>query len=129
MNRLRIEWRHFETDGETCVRCSETGKTLFELVEELKKELAARDIEVVFSETKLPVEEIGQSNMILLNSIPLENWSSGAKASENICSSCCELIGDEVCCRTIEYEGKTFEAIPEELIRRAVNEVVNQEQE
>ncbi len=120
MRNLKIEWKHLETAGKTCLRCSETGKTLYEVVEELEKELASQNIEVVFSERKLPAEEISQSNMILINNRPLEDWLPEARPSENICSSCCELIGDEVCCRTIEYEGEVYEAIPEELIRQAV---------
>lgn len=128
IERLTIEWRHLETSGETCLRCSETGKTLQEVIAELREELASRNIEVIFSETKLPADEIAQSNLILINDRPLEDWLPEARASENICSSCCELLAEEVCCRTIEYDGRTYEAIPEELIRQAVYKAFDLEQ-
>lgn len=125
MRELKIEWKHLDTQGETCLRCSETGKTLFEVIDELKEELKEKGIAVIFKETKLGPEEINQSNLILINDKPLEDWLPGAQTSENECASCCQLLGNTVCCRTIVYQGETFEAIPEELIRQAVYQALN----
>ncbi len=121
MKKLKIEWKHLETEERTCLRCLETGKTIDQLIAELKKELKARRIEMIYQETKLPPEEIDQSNLILINGRPLEDWLPGASASANQCLSCCQLIGKEVCCRTVEFEGQTYEAIPEKLIRQAIS--------
>lgn len=129
MKKLKIEWRHLEASGETCLRCSETGKTLYQLIDELKEELAEKGIELVFAETKLTSEEISQSNSILINNRPLEDWLSGARVSESICPSCCELIGDEVYCRTIEYEGKAYESVPEEIIRQTIYKTLDLKEE
>lgn len=119
MKELIIEWRHFEKEGATCLRCSATGKALEEVVGYLRKELAPQGIQVAFAETKLPVEELGQSNMILFNGAPLEELLAGAEASESECRSCSCLTGTEALCRTVEYEGKSYEEIPEALIREA----------
>lgn len=40
-HQLTIEWRHLDVDGATCVRCSETGKTLQDVTEDLTQELAS----------------------------------------------------------------------------------------
>ncbi len=121
MKQLKVEWKHLETESKTCLRCSETGKNLEVFIDELKNKLKTKGIEVVFKEKRLPAAEISLSNLILINDRPLERWLPGAQASENECSSCCQLIGNEVYCRTVIYQGETYETIPEELIRQAIN--------
>lgn len=112
-------------DKGTCLRCSKTGKTLNQIISELKKELKTKGIQIKFIETKLSEKEIQQSNMILINSKSLETILSGAKVDENYCSSCTCLTGNETYCRTIEYNGETYEEIPEEIIRKAVFKILN----
>jgi len=38
MKTLTIEWKHLDKEGATCVRCSDTGKTLAEVVKDLSRE-------------------------------------------------------------------------------------------
>lgn len=124
MKRLYIEWRHYAKAGETCLRCSATGKTLEEVVGDLRKELETQGIQITFAETHLPKEELAQSNMILFNGVPLEELLKGADVSESSCHSCSCLTGTDALCRTVEYEGKSYEEIPEELIREAAYEAL-----
>jgi len=120
MKYLTIEWRHLDLDKGTCLRCSKTGKTLNQLISELKEELKTKKIQIKFIETSLSEKEIKQSNIILINGKPIENILSSAEVSQNYCSSCTCLTGNETYCRTIVYKGKTYEEIPEELIKKAV---------
>ncbi len=120
MKTLEIEWRHLEMDGGTCLRCSRTGKSLWQVIGKLKEELESRDVELSFTETTLPEEKLPQSNLVLINGRPLEDILAGAEAGENYCSSCSCLTGREACCRTIHRDGKTYEEIPEEILREAV---------
>ncbi len=124
MKELTIEWRHYDKEGATCLRCSATGKTLQEVVAELQREVAPQGVQISFTETKLTEGEISQSNVILLNGTPLEELLTGAKASENLCTSCACLVGRETSCRTVEYQGKIYEEIPEKLIREAVGKLL-----
>lgn len=124
MKTLQIEWRHLDINKGTCLRCSKTGKTLNQVIAELKKELKSEGIKIIFKETKLSEKDISQSNMILVNGKPLEHILPKAKTDENYCSSCTCLTGNETYCRTIQYEGKTYEEIPEELIRTAVLKII-----
>lgn len=88
MRELSIEWRHYEKEGATCLRCSATGKTLEEVVAELRQELAQQGVKVTFTETKLTEAQLPQSNMILFNGVPLEELLAGVEVSENLCASC-----------------------------------------
>ncbi len=125
MKTLEIEWRHLELDDGTCIRCSETGKSLQEVITELEEELQARGVELSFTETTLPEEKLPQSNMILINDRPLEDVLAGAETGESYCGSCSCLTGREAYCRTVSYDGETYEEIPEEVIREAVFAVVD----
>ncbi len=125
MKRLFIEWKHLDIDNSTCIRCSKTGKTINQVINELKEELKPRGIKIDFKETNLSEKEIKESNKILINDIPLEQILSDAKIDENYCESCSCITGTDAYCRTIEYQGKTYEEIPEEIIRRAVFKTLN----
>jgi len=125
MKKLCIEWKHLDIDNGTCLRCSKTGKTINQVVKELKDELKSEGIKIDFKETKLSEKEIKKSNIILINDIPLEQILSNAKLDENYCESCSCITGSDAYCRTIVYQGKTYEEIPEELIRRAVFKILN----
>lgn len=124
MDELTIEWRHYVKEGGTCLRCSATGKTLEKVIADLRKELAPLEIRIAFTETQLLEEaQIPESNMILFNGIPLEDLLA-AEVSENTCPSCACLTGRETSCRTVEYEGKRYEEVPEELIRIAAEKAL-----
>lgn len=124
MKELTIEWRHYEKEGATCDRCAATGSSVKEVVSELSKELAEKGIKVIFTETVLPKELMAQSNMILFDGVPLEAILDDAATDKNPCPSCSCLTGSETSCRTVEYDGKTYEEIPAELIREAANKVI-----
>ena len=120
MRELTIEWRHYDKEGTTCDRCAATGTSVTAVVEALTEELAAKGIDVIFTETKLPAELMAESNLILLNGVPLDKVLENAAANENHCTSCSCLTGTATSCRTVIHDGKTYEEIPAELIRQAV---------
>ena len=119
MNTLEIEWRHLDKDGRTCLRCSDTLQSLQQVIQQLAAECAPHGVEIVYRETRLPIEQLSQSNLILFNGVPLEAVLPGASASENECQSCGDLCSEMSFCRTVTVGGHTFEAIPAALIRQA----------
>lgn len=128
MKRLEIEWRHLDKEGKTCDRCSDTGETARRVFEDLSNELKPKGWELSFKETLLTEKEIPESNAVLFNGIPIEKLLPKAKRSDNCCASCGELLGAPTMCRTIEYSGRAYEAIPASLIREAAYTIVrNQE--
>ncbi len=119
MKKLIIEWRHLESQGRTCDRCSDTGEAVREVVAALKAELADQGVAVSFFETKLGEDRIPESNQLRFNGALLEDLLPEARAGESSCCSCTELLGVETSCRTVESGTETHEAIPAELIRQA----------
>ncbi len=120
MKHLTLEWRHLDLNNKTCLRCSETGKTLSQVISELQQKLKPKGITLLFKETRLSEHDLKQSNMILINNKPLEQILSNVKVGENYCASCSCITGNDAYCRTIEYKGKQYEEIPETIIRKAV---------
>lgn len=119
LKHLEIEWRHLVAGGNTCERCDATGQTLRRVLQSLAGELGGAGVEVAFRETPLGPGELAQSNLILFNGKPLESWLAGARTTETHCRSCCDMVGEQVCCRAVEVDGTVYEAIPEALIRDA----------
>jgi len=119
MKTLEIEWRHLEKDGRTCLRCSDTLQSLQHVVRQLAAECAPRGVRIEYQETRLPLERLPESNLILFNGVPLESVLPNALASDNACQSCGDLCGQPSVCRTVSVGGQTFEAIPAALIRQA----------
>ena len=121
MKTLEIEWKHFEKEGNTCIRCSDTGQALNKVAAELAEECRPYGWDIKFKETKLAEKGISESNVILLNGKPIEKILQDSVAGESYCQSCCELTGNSsTSCRTIEFDGKIYESIPSYLIRQAV---------
>ena len=120
MKTLEIEWKHLDKEGNTCIRCSDTGKALHKVVAELAEECRPHGWDIKFKETKLTDKEILESNIILLNGKPIEKILPNAFAGESDCQSCCKSTGSSsTSCRTIEFDGKTYRSdfvtVPERL--------------
>jgi hypothetical protein len=124
MNRLTIEWRHLDVEGNTCERCSNTGASVRSACEILAQELGPPGWQLALKEVLLDGDEIPESNMVLVNGIPMEQLLSEAEVSENCCESCGEILGTPTRCRIIERQGRTYEAIPVSLILEAVHNYI-----
>ena len=127
MKQLHIEWKHYEKEGQSCERCSATGKTLYEVIQGLRQELGERNVHIDFTETALPESSISESNTILINGHTLEEILHYTPSSSN-CPSCSCLTGKETTCKTLVHDDATYEEIPEELIRTAVFQVLDNNQ-
>ena len=118
MKILKIEWQRLVTEGQTCPRCGATGEELDKASQSLERSLAPLGIKVVFEKHELTSgvfqRDHSQSNRILLNGRPLEEWL-GLKVGQSPCSATC---GDAEC-RTLETGGQVYETIPADLIIQA----------
>jgi hypothetical protein len=124
---IEIEWRHIgnEITG-TCDRCSSTGDALQEVLEELEPYLKEAGVKVRFRETTLPETRIEESNQVLINDIPLEEYLAGSTVVQTPCCSCaCTTGRDEVKCRAIDVGDDRYEAIPVEVLRQVIIDVVD----
>ena len=123
MKVLPIKWQRLvDEKGQTCERCESTGKEVEKAFQSLKESLAPLGIKVTFEEKALDpmtiAKDVSQSNRILVGKRPLEEWLD-ARVGKSPCGFCCAELGDDVECRTVEVDGRTYEMIPAELVVRA----------
>jgi hypothetical protein len=120
---MTIRWQRLVTeDGGTCSRCSGTGEEFRAALASLRQALRPLGIEVASAEVALSPDEcaadIMQSNRIWIEDRPLEEWL-GAEVGASLCEACCPGLDDDVQCRTVSVDGKTYEVVPAQLIVRA----------
>ncbi|MEM0253471.1 MAG: DUF2703 domain-containing protein [Candidatus Bathyarchaeia archaeon] len=118
MNSLRIKWQRLVSGGETCSRCDLTGRELERAVNILRRALKPLGLEVTLEKVELSMDEFVksplESNKILINDRPLEDWLGGEAGQ----SPCCGVCGPHDC-RTIKLDGRIYEAITADLIVEA----------
>jgi|WetSurMetagenome_2_1015567.scaffolds.fasta_scaffold527019_1 hypothetical protein len=119
MKVLQIQWQRLvDKEGQTCDRCGTTETSVEDAFQMLRRSLKELDIEVVLEKKALSSSTFSknplESNRIWIVGKPIEEWLSATIGKSQCCSTC----GDSEC-RTIIVDGKTYEAIPAELIVRA----------
>ena len=113
---ITMEWRHYDKEGSTCDRCSGTGASIAAVI----AEFAGRGVVIELQETLLSADRISESNLLLINGVPLEELLTDGVAGESECPSCGCLTGEETSCRTVQCDGETYEELSPELIRRGI---------
>lgn len=116
---LTVQWQRLvDEEGQTCDRCGTTETAVEDAIQKLKRSLRELDIDVVLEKKALSPstfsEDPLQSNRIWIAGEPLEAWLSATSGQSQCCSTC----GDSEY-RTVTVDGKTYEAIPAELIVKA----------
>lgn len=124
MERLTIEWKHLDVEGDTCERCYDTGENLAAEVKRLNRALNPKGIEVAYIDTKLDGAQVSDSNSLRFNGIPIENILD-IEVSQTYCESCTALLGTKTYCKAIKFDGNEYEDIPAKAIRQAAYKVLN----
>ncbi|MFP3983098.1 MAG: DUF2703 domain-containing protein [Desulfurivibrionaceae bacterium] len=119
MKKLRICWQRLRDEqGKTCDRCGTTEEAVETSIRKLKRALKELEIDVILEKKTLEPSTFFndplQSNRIWIAGRPLEEWLSATTGKSRCCSTC----GDSEC-RTVTVDGKTYEAVPAELIIKA----------
>ena len=126
MEKIVVEWMHYDKEGETCTRCNSTGGNIQEAMKAISSKNKYQEVQIIFKETKLEADRMSDSNTVLINGKKLEDILD-ASASENFCHSCTCLSGKGTNCRTVVYGGDSYEAIPYELIEKAVETILSRQ--
>jgi len=124
MKTLTIIWKHYDKDGDTCNRCGKTGETIRQVVSKLTPELARHDIDLVYQEKKLEKDAIDQSNIVLLNGIPIEQYVPDTRVQYTPCDSCSCLTGVDTSCRAVVRNGRVHEDVSREMLIEAIRQVM-----
>jgi hypothetical protein len=70
---LTIEWRHLDVAGSTCDRCVGTYGNILDAITELEKDHQVEGVLVEIIDTALSQDRLGESNMVLINDVPIEH--------------------------------------------------------
>jgi len=120
MKKLEIEWKHYDKEGKTCVRCKSTGQNIEEALQKISEDVSYKNIEIDYKETILSASEMPDSNTVIINGRKLEDILS-AETSENYCHSCSCLADSDTNCRTIKFGNENYDSIPKEMILEAIS--------
>jgi len=123
--RLIIEWRHLDQGEILCGRCTDTGTNLLNVIVQMGREHLLDGVEVEVKNTLLPPEKVHESNIVLINGIPLEKILDRDVTFAEQC--CPDFIGKPAPCRVVTTERDVFEAVPAEVLRRAILKVLEHE--
>ncbi|KQC03367.1 MAG: hypothetical protein APR55_06965 [Methanolinea sp. SDB] len=114
-----IELRHLDLGEMACGRCSDTGENLLNVISELGGEHVLDDVEVEVRNILLPPNRADESNIVLINGIPLEEIL-GEKMGSAGCGVCSDFCGEQV----LHYSRGILSAIPREVLREAILRVL-----
>lgn len=114
-----IETTVLRIDGETCERCNTTIDNARVAADALKTQLKPLGVEVSLVEHATTKENLPDSNSVIINGKPIEEWL-GAERVSTECVSCGDLCGEEsVCCGAISLGDTVQESYSVEHIREA----------
>lgn len=116
---LPIIWQRLvSAEGKTCDRCDATHQAIERAFGTLKETLRPLGIEPTLEIRAIDERSFNadpsESNRIWIAGKPMEEWI-GARVGS---SRCCSVCGESEC-RTVDFAGTIFEAIPEKLFLKA----------
>jgi len=124
--KILIEWRHLEFGEIPCGRCTDTGTNLLKVITQLGDEDLLNNVELEIQNTILSPDKVDESNVLIINGIQLEHLlDTGISFSG--CSCRTDISKDQVSCKAVQLDRDVFKAIPEEMIRGALLEVLKQD--
>ena len=118
MKKVIVEWSRYEKEGNTCCRCGDSTDVVRRVVNEFKARNTDLDIEL--KEYSLGEDKIDLSNMVKVNGRDIMDILGERQRVLNACPSCSDLIGKETECNTYVYEGKIYDSLPDEMLKKAI---------
>lgn len=127
MKTLPIVWQRLVSpEGKTCDRCGATHLELERAMEKLRQVLRPYDVEPTLQIREIDMATFEanpvESNRIWIAGRPMEAWLGADVGS----SRCCSVCGTSEC-RTVQFDGATYETIPGEMVVKAALAAVQRE--
>lgn len=117
--RVRVEFEHLVVSGETCDRCDETREGVRAAVADARASLSGSAVALELVERTLDPSQLANSNRVLVNGRPAEEWLGGRSVTSD-CPSCADLLGEPACCREIEVGGVRSQAVGRDVVFDAI---------
>jgi hypothetical protein len=117
--RIVVEFDYLSVDGNTCDRCGDTHDAVRAAVSDARAALPSSVAVIDYLECELTPGRLDDSNRVLVNGRPAEEWLGGVSVMSD-CPSCSDLVGESVCCREIEVGGVRTEAVGRDVVFDAI---------
>lgn len=117
--RIVVEFDYLTVEGQTCDRCGDTREAVRAAVADARAAIPPSLAAIELIERELTAEQLADSNRVLVNGRPAEEWLDGLSVMSD-CPSCSDLVGESVCCREIEVGGVRTEAVGRDVVFDAI---------
>jgi hypothetical protein len=112
-------------DLQTCERCIGTDSILDEVMLVLTPALELAGFTVEYRKIEMKTAEIAiQHRFVSSPTIRVNGQDICKSVAENDCGCCSEIGDTDVQCRVFEYNGKTFEIPPKEMLGEGILQLV-----
>jgi hypothetical protein len=112
-------------DLQTCERCIGTDSILDELMRVLTPALELAGFAVEYKKIEIKTAEIAIQNRFFSSPTIRVNGRDICKSvAENSCGCCSEISNTDVECRVFEYNGKSYEIPPKEMLAEGILQLV-----
>jgi hypothetical protein len=112
-------------DLQTCERCIGTDSILDEVMLVLTPALELAGFTVEYRKIEMKTAEIAiQHRFVSSPTIRVNGQDICKSVAENNCGCCSEIGNTDVQCRVFEYNGKTFEIPPKEMLAEGILQLV-----
>ncbi|MBN1192165.1 MAG: DUF2703 domain-containing protein [Coriobacteriia bacterium] len=117
--KVLVELEYLVVDGSTCERCGSTREAVRAAVTDARALFSSAAVELELVERELGASELGDSNRVLVNGRPAEEWLGGRSVMTE-CVSCSDMLGTAVSCREVEVGGVRTEAVGRDVVFDAI---------
>lgn len=122
--KVTVEYLYL--DLKTCDRCIGTDSVLDEVMLTLTPALKLAGFEVEYRKIEMETaEHAGQYRFLSSPTIHVNGQDICESVAENSCGCCGEISGTDVDCRVFEYNGKSYEVPPKEMLADSILKAVN----
>lgn len=112
-------------DLKTCDRCIGTDRVLDGVMLTLTPALNLAGYKVEYNKVEMKTAEISEQFKFLSSpTIRVNGRDICLSVKENSCGCCSDISGTDVACRVFEYDGKSYEVPPKEMLAESILQAI-----
>ena len=117
----KVEVEYLYLDLHSCDRCIGTDRVLDDVISKLTPMLEMAGYAVNYTKVEMENEEMAISHRFVSSpTIRVNGRDIALSVQESPCGCCSDISGTEVDCRVFEYDGKSYEIPPKEMLTEAI---------
>lgn len=116
---------HLYLDLKTCDRCIGTDRVLDGVMLTLSPALNLAGYKVEYNKIEMKTAEVAKQYQFLSSpTIRVNGRDICLSVKENSCGCCSDISGTDVVCRVFEYDGKSYEVPPKEMLAESILQAI-----